>query len=45
MAHFVEDKEKLIHMLNIMILKGDKRSKEENRKTTLQTNVLDITSK
>ncbi|SFS95741.1 hypothetical protein SAMN05421668_12122 [Halolactibacillus miurensis] len=29
MAHFVEDKEKLVHMLNIMILKGDKRSKEK----------------
>ncbi|WP_255349971.1 hypothetical protein [Halolactibacillus sp. JCM 19043] len=34
MAHFVEDKEKLIHMLNIMILKGDKKIKR--RKTEKQ---------
>lgn len=32
MAHFIENKEKLIHMLNIMILKGDKKLKEEKQK-------------
>lgn len=32
MAHFVKDTEKLIHMLNIMILKDDKKTEERKHK-------------